>query len=375
MSEKKRLFSTLDDVPWRALSLFSGIGGIELGLSSLLNVVAMAEKDEFCQTILRRRFPGVKLFKDVQNINKTLFAESIDCIVGGFPCQDISQAGNRAGITGSKSGLVSEVYRLIELLNPRFVILENVQTLLIRGLKSVCDSLSGLGYDCRWMTCCCFDVGAPHSRNRMFIFAWRRGTFPNETALNALYSDGLVENPWAVEPDCVRIDNNPSSRSKLAIKALGNAVVPQQIRFAMRTLLCDDWNDTVLNREEDNLSRVGCCINGEYYSKQYEKTVCTQWAPTLQRFKATHSLPTPTASDAILRKSTNTSASSAFRPGVNKSVSINRWVAMFPTRETALPAIDSKGVLVDNANFGGGIVPNYEWITWVMGFPLGWLTE
>ncbi len=91
---------------------------------------------------------------------------------------------------------------------------------------------------------------------------------------------------------------------------------------------------------------------------------------TIQRFKSTHSLPTPTVSDQIIRKPTNTSKCCAFRPGVNKSVSLNRYIEMFPTKDTPLLELDKDGYLVNN-NISG-LLPNPQWIEWLMGFPINW---
>ena len=118
------------------------------------------------------------------------------------------------------------------------------------------------------------------------------------------------------------------------------------------------------------LPKYGSYINGVFYEVFLEIKDKSVYPDTIQRFKSTHSLPTPTATDYILRKPTNTIKSRAFRPGVNKSVNLNRWIEMFPTRDTELPDLDEEGYLINKDI--KGIVPNPQWVEWVMGFPIDW---
>src|SRR5215469_9902428 len=100
------------------------------------------------------------------------FPQSIRIITGGFPCQDISNAGKRAGITGERSGLWSEMYRLICDIRPQYIIVENVSALLGRGLSRVLADLAACGYDAEWQVLSAEAFGAPHLRERVFIVGY-----------------------------------------------------------------------------------------------------------------------------------------------------------------------------------------------------------
>lgn len=161
----------------KTLSLFSGIGGLDLAAERYgFEIVAQCEIDKFCQSVLRARFPSAEIYHDV----RAVFADQLisrhgrfDAIIGGFPCQDISAAWNGSGLSGEKSGLWFEFQRLIAGLRPKHVVIENVANLRKRGLGAVLRGLAALGYDAAWQTLSAADVGAPHERSRLFIYAWR----------------------------------------------------------------------------------------------------------------------------------------------------------------------------------------------------------
>lgn len=159
-------------------SLFSGIGGLELGLerAGLGPVVWQVEREAFPRSILAKHWPNVdRSVTDVCEANASNLAP-VDLICGGFPCQDISSAGKRAGIVaGKRSGLWREYARIVRVLRPRFVFVENVAALLVRGLDRVLGDLAGLGYDAEWGVFRASDVGAPHRRARLFILAHADG--------------------------------------------------------------------------------------------------------------------------------------------------------------------------------------------------------
>jgi DNA (cytosine-5)-methyltransferase 1 len=133
-----------------------------------MRTVQFVESDTFCQAVLRRHWPDVPCHDDV----RTFAGVPCDVICGGFPCQDISDAGPRIGIEGERSGLWSSFARLIGQLRPRFVIVENVAALLDRGIGTVLGDLSRIGYDAEWSIVSACSVGAPHMRRRVFIVAY-----------------------------------------------------------------------------------------------------------------------------------------------------------------------------------------------------------
>ena len=160
----------------RTLSLFSGIGGLDLGLERAgFKIVAMVEREPYPQAVLRERFPGVEIFDDVRKVNREAVRHlgRIDAIVGGFPCQDISAAGRGDGIEGERSGLWFEMLRLIEEIGPVAVIAENVPALRTRGSDIVLAGLEGAGYSAGAVVVGARDVGAPHRRDRVFICGFR----------------------------------------------------------------------------------------------------------------------------------------------------------------------------------------------------------
>ena len=155
-------------------SLFSGIGGLELGLewAGLGPVLFQVEKEPFCREVLARHWPTVARFDDVCTVGAHNLP-AVDLLCGGFPCPDISLAGEGAGLDGERSGLWFEFARIIGELRPRFVVVENVSALLGRGLDRVLGSLAARGYDAWWDCLPACAVGAPHRRDRIFIVAWR----------------------------------------------------------------------------------------------------------------------------------------------------------------------------------------------------------
>ena len=143
----------------KVLDLFAGIGGFTIGLERAgFETAAFCEIDPYAQKVLRKNWPGVPIYDDVRTITAKRLASDgigVDVITGGFPCQDISVSGNRAGIQGgTRSGLWSECARLLGELRPQYAIFENVTNLLNgeRGawFKRVLWDISQIGYDAEW---------------------------------------------------------------------------------------------------------------------------------------------------------------------------------------------------------------------------------
>ena len=151
----------------RVLDLFSGIGGFSYGLERAggFETIAFCEQGEFQQQVLRKHWPEVPIHDDVRSME---FPEC-DVITGGFPCQDLSLAGKRAGITGERSGLYREVVRAVRMVRPAWVLLENVAALLGSGMGRVLGDMAENGYDAEWDCVSAHDVGAPHGRDRVWI--------------------------------------------------------------------------------------------------------------------------------------------------------------------------------------------------------------
>jgi DNA (cytosine-5)-methyltransferase 1 len=186
--------------PVKIGSLFSGYGGLDLAVMNVTGaeVAWHCEWEDAPSTILDKHFPGVPNYKDVSKVDFTQ-VEPVDILTGGFPCQDLSLAGKRAGLKeGTRSGLWNEFARAIEELQPRLVVIENVRGILsatahsdvehcpwcmgdessepaLRALGAVAGSLADIGYDCKWTGIRASDAGAPHNRFRVFIVAFPQG--------------------------------------------------------------------------------------------------------------------------------------------------------------------------------------------------------
>lgn len=263
------------------LDLFSGIGGLSEALSPWVRPVAFCESDRHAQAVLLSRMARGDLFPapiwdDVRTLRGKHFElDEIDIIYGGFPCQDISTAGDGAGLAGERSGLFFEISRLARELRPNFIFLENVPAITVRGLSDVVGELSRIGYDTRWSIVSAKEVGAHHLRRRWFLLAYANGESMRlsesgrrgkKIHASATLADGEItdtdgsrmeisgtqvrhgeEQPFSIkllEGDnwdeyasfFLRVDNGIPCRGH-RLRGLGNAVVPIQARTAFQRLM------------------------------------------------------------------------------------------------------------------------------------------
>ena len=281
-------------------SLFSGIGGLELGLERAfggsLETVWQVEKEPFCRQVLERHWAHAKRYDDVRTVGAHNL-EPVDVLCGGFPCQSISIAGKQEGLSNEeKSGLWWQFHRIINELRPQVVVLENVANIIRLGGTDVVGSLAQIGYDCEWTVISARKFGAPHIRKRWFGVAYpmpqglqkqsidtiqthgetqsmpehsSRGNDPTYTngqriQEQPIWSEsvgtkrqsecGGSQTSWSQQnywqrfptqsPVCRRDDGIPNRVDR--IKALGNADVPQ----------CAEWiGQQIIN---SNLLEVAC---------------------------------------------------------------------------------------------------------------------
>ena len=160
--------------PMNYLSLFSGIGGFDLGFDRAgMNCIGQCERDVHAQNVLRHHWPDVQRSDDVQKITGSTFDVRPDLICGGFPCQDLSVAGKRAGLAGGRSGLWFEYHRIIAEIKPQWVVVENVSGLLSsqegRDFAILVRGLDELGYMGIWKTFDSQYFGVAQRRRRVFI--------------------------------------------------------------------------------------------------------------------------------------------------------------------------------------------------------------
>ncbi|ANS03774.1 site-specific DNA methylase [uncultured Mediterranean phage uvDeep-CGR2-KM24-C26] len=173
----------------QAISLFSGVGGFELGFERAgIETILQAEQDAKCQHVLERHWPNVERVNDVRDIT----AGTADLIYGGFPCQDLSVAGRRAGLGGDRSSLWFEFARVLGAVRPRWCVVENVPGLLSsaggRDFGIILHDLDELGYDIAWGTLDAQHFGVPQRRRRVFVIGGPRG--PGPAAVLALAEGG-----------------------------------------------------------------------------------------------------------------------------------------------------------------------------------------
>lgn len=168
------------DSPLHILSAFTGGYGLDLALERVLprgRNVLLVEREAFAIEGLARKMEAglvapAPICTDIREVDGRAWHGLVDCVVGGFPCQDISTAGARAGIRGEKSGLWFELARVIRDVEPGLVFLENVSALTVRGLDEVLGSLAELRFDAEWGCLRASAVGFPHERNRWFCVAY-----------------------------------------------------------------------------------------------------------------------------------------------------------------------------------------------------------
>jgi DNA (cytosine-5)-methyltransferase 1 len=247
------------------LDLFSGIGGFSLGLERAgMRTVAFCEANAFCKRVLAHHWPSTPIYGDVRTLTAQRLAAdgiAINVIAGGFPCQDVSQAGRGAGIDGERSGLWGEFARLIGECRPDWIIAENVPNLRTLGADRVFDDLEAAGYAARALVVGAWHAGAPHRRNRVWIVANAKTVqWPTITRDQSNRADPLAtSNPNAVNgqpgteigrpadqrgeiasrlsawgawnggpPDLSRVDDGiPKGLAESALGAFGNTLLPQ----------------------------------------------------------------------------------------------------------------------------------------------------
>jgi DNA (cytosine-5)-methyltransferase 1 len=138
--------------------------------------VCAVEIEQYCRSVLLSRqadgcLPEFPIWDDVKTFDGKPWCGHVDIVAGGFPCQDISCAGKGAGITGERSGLWSEMARIIGEVRPRYVFVENSPLLIRRGLTTVLGDLAQVGFNAQWCCVSAENVGAPHCRDRVWVFA------------------------------------------------------------------------------------------------------------------------------------------------------------------------------------------------------------
>jgi DNA (cytosine-5)-methyltransferase 1 len=232
------------------IDTFSGIGGFSLAARWLggIETVQFVEREPYCQRILRKHWPDVPIHDDICTYEPARGSAEIVC--GGFPCQDISVAGKQAGIKeGTRSGLFYELMRVVRLVGPRYVVLENVAAITSNGLDVVLGTLAKAGFAAEWACIPAADVGACHRRDRWWCVAYANHQRQQERQPAAITGGqgraGWGDAPRQLNPDwrsylsepvLCRGDDGLSGRVD-RLRALGNAVVPQVAMVPLQRVL------------------------------------------------------------------------------------------------------------------------------------------
>ena len=255
------------------LALFAGAGGGVLGGHLLgWNTVCAVEREDYARRVLLARqrdgmLPRFPIWDDVCTFQGAPWKGRVQVISGGFPCQDVAICGSGKGLDGEKSGLWSEMARIVGEVLPRFVFIENSPLLTSRGLKRVLWDLAQMGYDARWGVLGAYQAGAPHRRNRIWIVACNpdsnskpvvtlhdetprlqeldahsvsnrlQGVIEARAAQRAAdgSSNGGPASWWKTEPDVGRVVDGMANRVD-RLKAIGNGQVPSVAALAWRIL-------------------------------------------------------------------------------------------------------------------------------------------
>lgn len=235
------------------LGLFEGMGGFSYAAEwSGIETVAWCEIDTYCQKLLKQNFPNAKGHGDIREFDAAQYAGKIDIITGGFPCQDISIAGKGVGISGERSGLWSEMWRIIRDVGPKYVIIENSSALTFRGFEQVLCDLSKIGYDAEWQCLHGYAFGLQHGRERVYIIAYANEKRAERRGEESVFREYKIQRYNIVfpgfrtrrdipEPRTFRSAHDIPNLSK-RIGAVGNAVMPVIAYYLFQCIILDHEN-------------------------------------------------------------------------------------------------------------------------------------
>ena len=216
-----------------------------------LNILGFCEIEPYARKVLNKNFPGVEIYKDIKELDGNKF-KNVDLITGGFPCQDISIAGYGAGIEGERSGLWSEMLRIISEVRPKFAIIENVSAITFRGGARVISDLAEIRYDTEWQTISAAYVGALHRRNRMWFVSYPSNS-RSEYSKHGEGQENIKQSEMVRQCEGGVFGNKEQFREEICstefvrksngipnrmdrIKGLGNAIVPQVAEIIMNNI-------------------------------------------------------------------------------------------------------------------------------------------
>lgn len=229
----------------RHLDLFSGLGSFALACSwHGIKTTQFVEIDPYCQTLLRRNFPGIPIHGDITTF--TAQPGEFDLITFGSPCQDLSIANPHGrGLEGRRSRLFYEAIRIIRQVRPKFFCFENVAGVFERGLDRILWEIAQCRFDAEWQIVSASSLGAPHQRQRIFIIAYPEGTGTGRINNRETRTDQTPiscdswwrQNPHP-QPSICPLDYGLSRRlARQQLMALGNSIVPQCAEIPIKRIL------------------------------------------------------------------------------------------------------------------------------------------
>jgi DNA (cytosine-5)-methyltransferase 1 len=240
----------------KVLDLFSGIGGFSLGLERAgMETVAFCENDKFCQKVLAKHWPDIPTHENIEDLDGQQYRGTVELVCGGFPCQPYSIASRGRLGAGDDRALWPEMLRVIQEVEPVWVICENVPGIINMELDNVLSDLESEGYSCQSFIIPACAVDAPHRRDRVWVVAHsiskglerlagnvaekqKPGRVDKKKNRPASKKAVLAGKPgrWRDESGVCRVCHGVSRRVD-RIRSLGNAVVPQVVEVLGRMVI------------------------------------------------------------------------------------------------------------------------------------------
>lgn len=198
-----------------------------MALSPWVRPIAYCEQDRYCQAVLMSRMsesiiPMAPIWDDVTTLVPELLPrQGVDIIYGGFPCQDISSAGNGEGLGGERSALYWHIHRLAKEIHPPWIFLENVPAIRTRGLLTVVRSLADLGYDSRWTRISAAEIGANHIRERWFLLGYSKVNYGSQLNRDVAKANGIEDRQKIINQKASRQSSDAGEQSSILANAHG----------------------------------------------------------------------------------------------------------------------------------------------------------
>ena len=236
----------------KVLDLFSGIGGFSLGLerTGFFETVAFCEQDKYCQEVLQKHWKGVKIYDDIKKLEGKEIQDRhgrIDICTGGVPCQPFSVAGKQNG-TNDDRYLWPDMFRIIEQLEPTFVIIENVKGLINiqEGMvfETVCSDLESEGFEVQAFVIPAAGVGAPHRRERVWIVGYSKY---NGSLTTEIERRNFEVNAWTQERE------DKTSESERAGRSSNNEIMENSRRTLRQRSSIREKNENEIRKEDANM--------------------------------------------------------------------------------------------------------------------------